>query len=272
MPDFLKSIILGIIQGLTEFLPVSSSGHLELAKSILGLNLEDGQSLALTVWLHLATALSTIVFFRRDIAKLIKNGLNFSVQSEGKSARNYIVFIIISMIPAGVIGLLFEDKIDEWFYGNIAAVSICLLFTGLLLYWSQKKEGKGGEITAKKSGIIGIAQAIALLPGISRSGATIAMSLILGVKREEAAKFSFLMVLPLILAKVAKDVLEALLADDFASLHLDLNTLLGFIFAFATGLAACKWMITLVKNLKLNGFAIYCALVGLAGIVFSFVV
>ncbi len=270
MSETLKAIILGIIQGLTEFLPVSSSGHLELGKSILGIEFQGNESLAFTVWLHLATALSTIVFFRKSIFKIFKDSFS-SNKSEQKTSLKYIGFIALSMLPAGIVGLLFEDEIDEFFYGNIGLVSLCLLFTGALLFFAQKAKDKTGELNTKNAFLIGLAQAIALLPGISRSGSTIASALILGVKREEAAKFSFLMVLPLILAKVGKDVLEAIMANDFAALSLTGDTMLAFVFAFATGLLACKWMISLVKKLKLYGFAAYCALVGVIGLIFSFI-
>lgn len=268
MSESLKAIILGIIQGLTEFLPVSSSGHLELGKAILGIEFQGNDSLAFTVWLHLATALSTVVFFRKSIAELFGNCFS-KKKSEQKSSLKYISFIAISMLPAGIVGLLFEEQIDALFYGNVGAVSICLLFTALLLFFAQKSQNQTGHLTTKNTMVIAIAQAIALLPGISRSGSTIAAALIMGVKREDAAKFSFLMVLPLIFAKVAKDVLEAYLDKDFAALALDSNTLLAFVFAFGTGLLACKWMIGLVKNLKLYGFAIYCAIIGLIGMVFT---
>lgn len=269
MPESLKAIILGIIQGLTEFLPVSSSGHLELGKALLGIEFQGNESLAFTVWLHLATALSTIVFFRKQIIKLFTDCFSRD-SSEKTTSLRYIAFIAISMLPAGIVGLLFEEQIDEFFYGNIKAVSLCLIFTGALLFFAQKSKDKIGELSTFSAIIIGLSQAVALLPGISRSGSTIATALILGVKRETAAQFSFLMVLPLIFAKVGKDVLEAIMANDFASLSLTGDTILAFVFAFATGLLACKWMIQLVKNLKLYGFAIYCAIIGGIGLIYSF--
>lgn len=270
MSESLKAIILGIIQGLTEFLPVSSSGHLELGKALLGLEFQGNESLAFTVWLHLATALSTIVFFRKQILKLFTDCFSRD-KTDKKTSMRYIFFIAISMLPAGIVGLLFEKEIDTFFYGNIMAVSLCLMFTGALLFFAQKSKDKTGELTTSNVILIGLSQAVALLPGISRSGSTIATALILGVKRETAAQFSFLMVLPLIFAKVGKDVLEAVMSNDFASLSLTGDTILAFIFAFATGLLACKWMIQLVKNLKLYGFAIYCGIVGAIGLIFSFV-
>lgn len=270
MHESLKAIILGIIQGLTEFLPVSSSGHLELGKAILGIEFQGNDSLAFTVWLHLATALSTVVFFRKSIIEIFSKCMSKN-KVDQKSSLQYIGFIALSMLPAGIVGLLFEEKIDNLFYGNVGAVSMCLIFTSALLFFAQKSQSKSGQLNTKNTIVIALAQAVALLPGISRSGSTIAAALIMGVKREEAAKFSFLMVLPLIFAKVAKDVLEAFLNKDFASLALDGNTLLAFIFAFVTGLLACKWMIALVKNLKLYGFALYCAVIGVIGIVYTLV-
>jgi len=251
----LKTIVLGIIQGLTEFLPVSSSGHLELAKYFLDSKLEAEQSLMVTIILHFATALSTAFVFRKDILMLFKGLLNRGMNDEKK----FFVYIILSMIPATIIGVFFIDKIEWFFSDNILLVAIMLWITGLLLIISDKKRATTQGLRCSKAMVIGFAQAIATVPGISRSGSTIATSLLLNVKREEAAKFSFLMVIPLIFGKICLD----LFGGDYIDSSIDWGQLFfGFITAFITGVIACRWMIKLVNRSKLRYFAYYCFLLG----------
>ena len=262
--SILEALILGIIQGLTEFLPVSSSGHIELGKAIFGINPPD--PLLFTVVVHAATALSTIIVFREDIMMLVR--LLFE-KAWWNAGRQYILYIIISMVPAVFIGLFFKDEIESLFDQNVLLVGIMLIFTGLILFMTTLVKRKRGKIGYINATLIGIAQAIAILPGISRSGATIAISLILGVERTRAARFSFLMVIPVILGAMAKDLLDmdVSTASQEASL---LPLIVGFVAAFVTGLLACTWMIAIVKRSKLSYFAIYCFVVGIIAIATTF--
>jgi undecaprenyl-diphosphatase len=260
--DVLDAIILGIIQGFTEFLPVSSSGHLELGKAILGDNSIPEESLLFTVILHFATALSTIVVFRKDIVQISTSLLQFSWNEE----TQFVSKIVISMLPAVVVGLLFEEELESFFGGNIAFVGFMLLVTALLLWLADRSKNTGKPVTFKNALIIGLSQAVAMLPGISRSGATISTSVLLGNDKSKAARFSFLMVIPLIFGKIAKDILSGELtteATNFTTLGI------GFAAAFISGLIACTWMIKLVKKSKLSYFSIYCVVVGLLAIGFG---
>ena len=260
--EVLDSILLGIIQGLTEFLPVSSSGHLELGKAVLGDKSIPEESLLFTVVLHFATALSTIVVFRKDIWSLLKGILKFEWNDDLQFASK----IAISMIPAVIVGLFFEEQLEQLFGGNILLVGFMLLITAILLFFADKAKNTNKNVSFSNAFIIGVAQAIAMLPGISRSGATISTSVLLGNDKTKAARFSFLMVVPLIFGKIAKDVLSgdlSLESQNFTTLSI------GFIAAFISGLFACTWMIRLVKKSKLSYFAIYCAIVGLIAIIYS---
>ena len=261
--DFIDSIILGIIQGLTEFLPVSSSGHLELGKAILGDQSVPKESLLFTVVLHFATALSTIVVFRKDIWSILKGILKFEWNDDLQFASK----IAISMIPAVIIGVFFEKELEQLFVGNIMLVGCMLLVTALLLFLADKAKDTQKKVSFSNAFIIGVSQAIAMLPGISRSGATISTSVLLGNDKTKAARFSFLMVVPLIFGKIAKDILSGDLTYDSAN-FLPLSA--GFIAAFVAGLFACTWMISLVKKSKLSYFAIYCSVVGIVAISYSF--
>lgn len=259
--QILEAFVLGLVQGLTEFLPVSSSGHLELAKAIFGQDRLPEESLTLTVLLHLGTALATIGVFRKDILELLQG-----IMHPGKE-RNYIVFIIVSMIPAGLIGFFFEDSFSYFFDGKIWLVGLCLWLTAALLFISEKQPGADRSVGLTQGWWIGVAQAVALLPGVSRSGATISMALLLGIERKRAARFSFLMVIPLILGKVAKDLLSA-------EMHIGGNdvlpALIGLLTAFISGWIACVWMISLVQQAKLRYFALYCFIVGAIAIYFGY--
>lgn len=256
MNELLRALILGIIQGLTEFLPVSSSGHLELAKYFLNDHSLARESMAMTVTLHAATALSTLVVFRRDVAEIFTGML----KRESTSLR-FATLILLSMLPAAAVGLLWEDAIEQLFSHNVPLVAAMLFLTGLLLFLADKAKDTKQNVSPIKALLIGIAQAIAILPGISRSGATISASVLLSIDRKEAARFSFLMVVPLILAKMAKDLMDAegLQAMENQALPL----ILGFLSAFLTGLIACKLMIALVQKAQLRYFAYYCFAIAL---------
>ena len=257
----LEAIILGIVQGLTEFLPVSSSGHIEIAKVLLGSSQE--QSLLMTIVLHAATALSTIFVFREDIKEIIRGLLQFTWNKEFQ----FSLKVILSMFPATIVGLLFENEIELLFSGEILLVGCMLLVTGLLLFLADKAKNTNQNVNFFHALIIGISQAIAILPGISRSGATISTSVLLGIDREKAARFSFLMVVPLILGKMGKDIISGDILIESATL---IPLLTGFTAAFITGLFACKWMIQLVKKSKLKYFSFYCFLVGTVSIISIF--
>lgn len=258
----ITAIVLGIIQGLTEFLPVSSSGHLELAKFILGDDSLPKESMLMTVVLHFATALSTVVIFRKDILEIMKGLFQFKWNDEFK----FSVKIILSMIPAAIVGVAFNDQIEAFFSGKILLVGCMLIVTAVLLLLADRAKNTNQSVGFGHSIIIGISQAIAILPGISRSGATISTSVLLGIDREKAARFSFLMVVPLIFGKIAKDVMS----DEFTTSSISATSLsVGFIFAFLTGLLACTWMIKLVKKSKLSYFSIYCFVVGIVAIVYA---
>ena len=260
--SLLEAIILGIIQGLTEFLPVSSSGHLELVKTIQGQELSGGSSMMMTVVLHFATALSTVVVFRKDIIKIVKGLFQFKLNDDFL----FSIKIILSMIPAAIVGVLYDDIIESFFGGQVLLVGLMLIVTGLLLFLADRAKNTVRDISTKNAVIIGIAQAIAILPGISRSGATIGTSVLLGVDREKAARFSFLMVVPLIFGKMAKDLFSSELTTEDVSITV---ISAGFIAAFITGIIACTWMISLVKKSKLSYFSYYCFAVGLIAIVWS---
>lgn len=250
----LEAILLGVLQGLTEFLPVSSSGHIELGKYLFGIELKD--DLLFSLFLHLATVLSTIIVFRKDILSIIKELFQFKFNE----ATRFVTYILISMLPVFIVGIFFKDAVESFYNGNIAFVGAMLIITGLLLLASEKINAKTRNLNAPSAFIIGIAQAIAVLPGISRSGATIATGLISGVDRSAIARFSFLMVIPPIIGASILDV-GNISNSKYNSTDI-LNMCAGFMAAFLTGLFACKLMIRLVKNSKLIYFAIYCFLVG----------
>ena len=255
----IDAVILGIIQGLTEFLPISSSGHLEIARTLLQTEQLPSENLLITSVLHFATALSTIIVFREDIT-----GLFFGMLSkEDKNSKLYIIKILIAIIPAGIVGFLLSDKIEFLFSGNMKLVGIMLIFTGLLLFLTKITKAKNFKISNKHAFIIGLSQALAIIPGISRSGATICTSIFLGNNKSEAAKFSFLIVIPVIFGAILKDVLSG---DMFYN-NIEFGILMiGFISSFITGILACKLMIKVVANNNLIYFSFYCFILGLLSI------
>ncbi len=260
--DIFEAIILGVIQGLTEFLPVSSSGHLELAKAILGDESLPEDSLLFTVVLHFATALSTIVIFRKDIWLILKGLLQFKWNEDAQ----FSLKIILSMLPAVFVGLFFEEELESLFGGQILLVGCMLLLTAFLLLLADRSKSTNKKVSFSNALVIGLAQAVAILPGISRSGATISTSVILGNDKSKAARFSFLMVVPLILGKMAKDILSGEI--DYGNDQL-IPLSFGFLAAFVSGLVACTWMIRLVRNSQLKYFALYCLVVGALAIAVS---
>lgn len=261
-----EALLLGIIQGITEFLPVSSSGHLELGKVLLGLQGEE--NITFTVVVHGATILSTIVVFRSYIAKLFKG----VVQGAWNEETHYIAKIALSMIPAVIIGLLFEQELEQLFDGNLLLVGFMLLITATLLGFTFYAKPRLEGISYKNAFIIGLAQAFAILPGISRSGATIATGLILGAKKEETAAFSFLMVIPVVFGANVKKIIDVSSeAIETSSSEAVMPLIVGFIAAFVVGWLACSFMLRIVKTGKLIWFSLYCAIVGISAIVISFI-
>ncbi|PCJ81644.1 MAG: UDP-diphosphatase [Bacteroidetes bacterium] len=261
--EVLSYLILGLVQGITEFLPVSSSGHLTLGASILELPEED---LTFAVLVHGATALSTIVVFRKDIASLILGFFKKGV--EGGSSRRYIGLIALSAVPAAIIGLTMKDFIEE--LASTQFVGAMLIVTAGILAISQKSKASKKELTPVKASLVGIAQAFAILPGISRSGSTIGAALLLGISRAEAAKFSFLMALPPIIGAnllEMKDLMESETVVNNSHIPF-FGYSIGVVAAFVAGWAACKWMIKLVKGTNLMWFAVYCLVVGLIALLF----
>lgn len=273
--DSIQALILGLLQGLTEYLPVSSSGHLEIGKMLLGIDPEAG-GLTFDIVVHVATVLATLVILWKEVFWLFTDF--FKKPNPMTEGQHYILNIIISMIPVGLVGFLLKDTIEGLYEGDeslkITIVGVCLLITALLLslthfYKNRKEKEKIGPVDAF---IIGIAQACAVLPGLSRSGSTIATGLLLGNSKKNLAQFSFLMVIPPILGEALLDFkhifapsAEYIASHPGAAVHVDIMPLaIGFVAAFVSGCFACKWMISLVKKCKLIYFGIYCALAGLA--------
>lgn len=276
--EWLEALIMGIFQGLTEFLPVSSSGHLALAGSLLGVN-DPNQILTFTVAVHVATVCSTLFILWKEVAwifkGLFKTGDAIVPSQHGirslNEEQNYALNIIISMIPIGIVGLFFKDQIEAYF-SSLMVVGVCLLVTACLLSFSYFSKPRTKEhISMLDAFIIGIAQAFAALPGLSRSGSTIGTGLLLGNKKEKLAQFSFLMVIPPILGEALLDV-KKIMEQGMETAMSGISTtalITGFAAAFITGCLACKWMINIVKRGKLIYFAIYCAIVGLATIIWQ---
>ena len=256
--NWFEALVLGLIQGLTEFLPVSSSGHLELANAVFGI--KPAESFYFTIVVHGATVLSTLFVFWQVILKLIKGIFQFKMNEE----TNYVGKIAVSMIPVLFIGLFFKDFVESMFQGNLIATGIEFLITALLLALAHFIKPKERNITYLDSFIIGIAQAIAVVPAISRSGATIATGLLLGNKKEEIVKFSFLMVL---IPVIGANLMEITKGNTTTGRINILVLVIGFLSAFISGYFACKWMINLVRKSKMIWFAIYCAIIGLVSII-----
>ena len=257
----LQAFFLGILQGLTEFLPVSSSGHLELGKAILGIH---EPTLTFTVIVHGATVLSIIVVFWQEIVKLFKAPFSLEWNEENK----YIVKLLISAIPAGLVGILLKDEVEELFTGNVLIVGYMLIITTIVLLLTVFAKSKNKQISFIDSFIIGIAQAIALMPGISRSGMTISTGLLLGKNKKEVAKFSFLMVIIPVLGANIIDLAQF----DWSATDQNINLsvlLIGFISAFVSGYLACKFMLNIVRKSKLSYFAIYTFVIGLIAIIYG---
>jgi undecaprenyl-diphosphatase len=254
----IQALFLGILQGLTEFLPVSSSGHLEIGHAVLGVH--TANNLLFAVVVHLATVLSTLVVFRKDILTLFTDLFAFQLNE----STRYVSKLLFSAIPVLILGLFFEEQIAQFFTGNLLLVGSMLLITASLLTFAHFAKKENMKITYSKSFIIGIAQALAVMPGISRSGATIATGLLLKTKKDEVARFSFLMVLVPILGAAFLD----LAGSDFSpETSIGLTPLLiGFVAAFISGLLACSWMIKIIKQGKLIYFAIYCLIIGVIAI------
>jgi len=265
--DWFEALILGIIQGLTEYLPVSSSGHLAIGQALFGMT--DGEdNLMFTVAVHVATVLSTLVILWSEIDWILKGLFKMKLNDETKYALN----IVVSMIPVGIVGVFFKDEVEAIFGSGLLVVGCCLLITASLLTFSYFAKPRQKEhISWKDALIIGIAQAIAVLPGVSRSGSTIATGLLLGNKKESLAQFSFLMVIPPILGEALLDILKMTKGENVMGNIEALPLAVGFLAAFVSGCFACKWMISIVKRGKLIYFGIYCAIVGVVTILASLV-
>lgn len=258
----IEAILMGILQGLTEYLPVSSSGHLTIASYFFGVDGE--QNLTFTIAVHVATVLSTLVILWKEIVWILK-GL-FKWDGIMNSEQRYALAIIVSMIPVGIVGVFFKDYVEEIFGAGLFIVGCCLLLTAVLLIFSYYAKPRQKEnISIMDAFVIGLAQAAAVLPGLSRSGSTIATGLLLGNKKEKLAQFSFLMVIPPILGEALLDVMKAMKGGtEAAAAGIGMWPLIaGFLAAFVSGCLACKWMIGIVRRGKLIYFGIYCAIVGL---------
>lgn len=255
--DWIQALILGIIQGLTEYLPVSSSGHLAIGAALFGI--DGSENLAFTVAVHVATVLSTLVILWREISWIFKGLFKF----ENNAETQYVINILISMIPIGIVGLFFKDYVEQIFGSGLLIVGCCLLMTAALLIFSFYAKPRIKDTISKKDAfIIGMAQALAVLPGLSRSGSTIATGLLLGNKKERLAQFSFLMVIPPILGEALLDIIKAMKGQEVFGGIEPLPLIVGFLAAFISGCLACKLMISIVKRGKLVYFGIYCAIVG----------
>ena len=261
--SWFEALILGLVQGLTEFLPVSSSGHLAIGKALFGIESGD---LRFEIIVHAATVLATIVVFRKEIWQLLQGLFKFKLNAETR----YILLILISMIPVFVVGMFFKDYVEALFGEGLVVVGCALLVTALLLFLSEtlgrRKAGEGGPVTWKSALWMGLAQAVAVIPGLSRSGSTIATGLLCGVKKSEVAQFSFLMVLIPILGEAFLDVVGG---DAAASTAGALPLAVGFLAAFVSGLFACRVMIALVKKARLKWFALYCVAAALFCLIYG---
>jgi len=254
-----EAIIIGIIQGLTEFLPVSSSGHIELSKALLGVQLENNLEFSIAV--HVATVLSTLLVFRKEIIDLFSGFFSFKLNSQ----THYVFKLLISAVPVGIIGVLFKDQIETLFEGNLLVVGSMLLVTAILLALTRIVKPKNTKpVGYFDSFVIGLAQAVAVMPGLSRSGATISTGLLLGKDRDEVARFSFLMVIIPVLGAAFLDIIKG----DITNI-LTVPVVAGFIAAFVSGFLACSFMLRIVRKGNLYWFALYCALIGIVALIFA---
>lgn len=262
-----EALILGLLQGLTEFLPVSSSGHLEIGQALLGTAGDENLTFAIVV--HTATVLSTLTILWKEVAQLFKGTFSTLAWNEDK---NYVAMILVSMLPIFVIGMFFKDQVEAFFGSGLLLVGICLCVTACLLYFSEwlskRREGLGHEVGYKDAIIIGLAQAVAVLPGLSRSGTTIATGLMCGVKKESVTKFSFLMVLIPILGEAFLELLDLVSGEVVNTLGI-LPMVVGFAAAYVSGCLACKFMINIVRRQKLIYFAVYCLCAGVFAIIYG---
>ena len=264
---WLEALLLGLVQGLTEFLPVSSSGHLTIGQELLNLNTSAADNLLFTVTVHTATVLSTIVILWKEIESLFKGTFLTTTWNEEKT---YVAKICLSMIPVFIVGMFFKDEVEAIFGGGLMIVGCCLLLTATLLTFAYYAKPRQKEtISYRDAFIIGLGQAIAVLPGLSRSGTTIATGLILGNKKESVAQFSFLMVLIPILGETFLNIIDMIQDPSLIGGIGFLPLTIGFLAAFLSGCFGCKFMINLVKRGKLIYFAIYCAIIGAITICFS---
>ena len=262
--DWLQALVLGIVQGLTEYLPVSSSGHLAIGSYLF--DIEGEENLPFTVLVHVATVCSTLVVLWKEIDWILKGLFKFEMNAETK----YFLNIVVSMIPIGIVGVFFKDTVEEVFGSGLLIVGCMLLLTATLLIFSYFAKPRQREhISMKDAFIIGLVQACAVMPGLSRSGSTIATGLLLGNKKESLAQFSFLMVIPPILGEALLDVLKMVKGDDAFGDISALPLVVGFVAAFVSGCVACKWMINIVKKGKLVWFGVYCAIAGAVTIICS---
>lgn len=268
-----QALLMGLLQGLTEYLPVSSSGHLTIASTLFGIDGEE--NMLFTIMVHVATVLSTIVILGGEIWKIIK-GMFGPLNSGAKGLnclnpdQRYVLNILVSMIPIGIVGVFFKDQVEAIFGSGMTIVGICLLVTALLLtfsYYARPRERE--SISLGHAFIIGLAQAIAVLPGLSRSGSTIATGLMLGEKKSNMAQFSFLMVIPPILGEALLDVLKMIKGESLGAEIGWMPLTVGFLAAFISGCVACKWMIGIVKKGKLIYFAYYCAIAGVISLLYG---
>lgn len=273
--DTLQALLLGLLQGLTEYLPVSSSGHLTIASEIFGIEAEE--STMFTIAVHVATVLSTIVVLGPQIWKLLRGAFSAPAGGRGinylNEQQHYVLGIVLSMIPIGVVGLLWKDEVEKIFGSGLLVVGLCLMLTALLLAFSYyARPRQKDRISLRDAFIIGLSQAVAVLPGLSRSGTTIATGLLLGNKKERMAQFSFLMVIPPILGEALLDIKD-IVTDGWATAMNGLSVsalTVGFIAAFVSGVVACKWMISIVSRGKLIYFAWYCLAVGVITLAWNF--
>lgn len=264
--SWLEALILGLVQGLTEYLPVSSSGHLAIGSALFGIQGEE--NLAFTIVVHVATVLSTLVILWKEVEWIFRGLFRFEMNRETR----YVFNILVSMIPIGIVGLFFKDQVEKIFGSGLLIVGCMLLVTAALLAFSYYAKPRQKEnISLKDAFIIGLAQACAVLPGLSRSGTTIATGLLLGDNKAKLAQFSFLMVIPPILGEALLDSIKALKGEAIAGDIPAISLVVGFVAAFLSGCVACKWMINIVKKGKLIYFALYCAIVGAITIIFTLI-